>query len=265
MDIPLSSLPIRLRYILRLAGALVTTLATPALYGEVAELEPVADVGFLYSEMPPFRQNLINGGKAPIGAGLHSGGSNRGSVSLVRFDPSTLPAKAKVNKVELLLFPVYAYPASIYRDGERLAIYQLTEEDANWEEGTGESLKEPDSTPLTAPGANGAYLNMTTCADESNHDGTRWLSGKIFGTMDLDGDALAHFPLHEHGLALGTPIAIELPPELIERWRTHPEQAKAGLVLMMESNNPVVEESRFAIFESREGEQTPRLMITYEP
>jgi len=232
-------------------------------FAETVEVEPVADVGFLYSPTPPFRQNLLNGGAAPLGASVHSGAPNRGSCSLLRFDISQIPAGARIVKVELYLTPMYSYPSAAYTGRECLAVYQLAVENAAWTEGAGESLRDPENDPISAPGANGAYVNMESYTDESHHDGVRWLSGQNFGAMDFSGDEIGSFPLYESGIAKTSPIAIELPRKLIEEWRQNPELAKAGLALWMTSDDSVVAESRFAIFFSREQEMPPRLVVEY--
>jgi hypothetical protein len=231
---------------------------------ETVELTPVADVAFLYSPTPPFRQNLLNGGAAPLGASVHSGAPDRGSCSILRFDISQIPAGAKIVRVELNLTPMYSYAAGVYTGKERLAVYQLAVENAAWTEGAGESLRDPENDPISAPGANGAYVDMESYTDESHHDGVRWLSGQNFGTMDFSGDELGSFPLSESGIAKTSAIGIELPPKLIEEWQQNPELAKAGLALWMTSADSVVAESRFAIFFSREQEMPPRLVVEYK-
>lgn len=242
---------------------MASLVATPLLQGDMVELEATADTGFLYSASPPFRQNLLNGGGVAIGASVHSGEANRGSASLLRFDTSLIPEGAEITKVELLLTPVYSYPASVYSGEERLCVYQLVAENAAWVEGTGESLREPDTDPISVPGANGAYVNMESYTDETQQEGVHWLSGKLFGRMDFEEEALATYPLYERGLTQGNPVIIELPVKLITDWRAKPELAKAGLVLWMESNARQVDESKFAIFESRETGPVPKLMISY--
>jgi len=246
-------------------GILVAAAFTvSSLWAETVELEPVADVGFLYSPTPPFRQNLLNGGVAPLGASVHSGAPDRGSCSLLRFDLSSIPAGAKITKVELILTPVYTYAANVYKGQERLSVYQLAPENAAWVEGTGESLRDPDNDPITAPGANGAYVNMESYTDDAHHDGVRWLSGPNFGQMDLTGDELGSYPLHELGTSKSVPLTIELPTALIGEWQQNPELAKAGLVLWMNSADHVISESRFSIFFSREQEMPPRLVVEYQ-
>lgn len=253
-----------------LAGGLSLTLAlaslAPETHADTVELEPVADVAVLYSATPPFRQNLLNGGKAPIGASIHSGGSrDRGSCSLLRFDVEKIPAGAKIEKVSLILTPSYTYAASVYDAQERLSVYQLTPENAAWVEGVGESFNEPETVPITVPGANGAYLNMESYEDDEHHTGTTWLStGKHIGLMDFVGDELAAYPLSEIGLSKDQSISIDIPPSVIENWQKEPDLAKAGLALWMHSDNQgITEQSKFAIFQSREEGNPPRLVVEY--
>lgn len=242
----------------------VAVMIVPSLQAETMELEPVADVSFLYSPTPPFRQNLLNGGAAAIGASVHSGAANRGSCSLLRFDVSQIPAGAQIEKVELYLTPMYTYVANVYAGNERLTVHQLAVENAAWVEGAGESLRDPENGPIAAPGANGGYVNMESYTDDTHHDGVRWLSGQTFGAMDFSSEELGSYSLHESGLAKTRPIVIELPPKLIKEWQQNPELAQAGLVLWMDSDDAQVAESRFAIFYNREQEMPPRLIVEYK-
>ncbi len=248
------------------ALALCFGVLIPQACADTIELEPVADVAILYSSTPPFRQNLLNGGKAPIGASIHSGGSrDRGSCSLLRFDLKEIPKGAKIEKVSLILIPSYSYEANVYDAQERLSVYQLASENAAWVEGIGESFNEPEVAPITVPGANGVYLNMESYEDDDHHTGTAWLStGRHIGLLDFTGDELAAYSLSEAGLAKDQSISIDLPAKLIEDWIENPELAKAGLVLWMNSDDQnSFTQSKFAIFQSREGEISPRLVVEY--
>ncbi|MBE2203834.1 MAG: hypothetical protein IAE94_05820 [Chthoniobacterales bacterium] len=242
---------------------IISFCAAPGLRAATLELEPTADVTFLYSSTPPVRQNLLNGGAAPIGASLHSGGIDRGSCSLLRFDVGKIPVGARVKKATLILTPVYSYAAAVYEGQERLSVYQLAAENAGWVEGTGESLREPETDPITVPGANGLYLNMESHTDDTTHEGVRWLSGGHIGLMDFTENEVASYPLSEMGLTKEQTMEISLPPSLIENWQKNRDLAKAGIVLWMNSDARQVPESKFAIFQSRESPQPPVLVLEY--
>jgi len=228
------------------------------------ELEPTADVGFIYSSTPPFRQNLLGGGAAPsIGTSLHSGAPGRGACALLRFELSKIPAGATIESAELLLNPAYSYPKTAYEANETLFVYQLAGENAEWVEGTGTSLKDPHNDPVTVPGANATYVNMESYENETTHAGIRWLGGKTISTMDFDGEPLGSLALSEFGLVKNQAVVIELSRDAIQAWLKDPKLAQAGLVLWMRSDDVQVTKSRFAIFESREGNVTPRLIIKY--
>lgn len=231
---------------------------------ETIELDAAEDVALLYTQTGVLRQNFLNGGATAIGASLHGGAAKRGQCALLRFDVSQLPKSAVIEKAELELTPVFTYPPDVYTGNERLVVYQLAAEDAAWVEGTGESLRNPETDLITVPGATGAYVNMTSYTDDDNNDGVRWLSGPFIGPMDFAGDELGSFALREAGLTESQPVAISLRPEAIQDWLQSPDLAKAGLALWMISDEAVVAASRFAIFMSRELLKPPRLVITYK-
>lgn len=234
-------------------------VSSMVLLAERIELEPLEDVAIRYSINPPVRQNLLNSGAArSLSASLYNG-TDRGTCSLLRFDIGKIPAGATIEKVSLILTPVHTYQAKVYSGGERLVVYQLVAENAGWVEGKGESLADLDT--ITTPGATGAYVNLASFQDDTHHKGTRWLNGKFIGTMDFDVGPLGRYSLSENGLSNIQTVEIVLPPGLIEAWRKNPELAKAGLVLRMESDEKEIPKSRFATFESREGNAPPKLVI----
>ena len=234
--------------------------AVPAMAGQIA-VTPSADVAFAYSSAPPFRQNFINGGKAPLCASVHTG-VDRGACSLLRFDLSKMPPNAKVKSAKLILFPEFDYPAASFDNSNRLMVYLLDPENADWEEGEGDSLRNPESDPIVAPGANGTYVNMTAWRSEGDHDGTRWLSGKTIGRADFGAEA-GSYALADLGLAKGMPIEIPLEGAVVEKLRSDEKMGRAGLVLWMTTEENPVGTSHFAIFQSREGENAPELVVEF--
>lgn len=243
----------------------VSSMSVGAVQAETIELDAVEDVALLYTQTGLLRQNFLNGGATAIGAALHGGAPKRGQCALLRFDLSQLPKGAVIEKAELELTPVFTYLPNVYTGNERLIVYQLAAENASWVEGTGESLRNPETDLITVPGATGAYVNMVSYSDDDNNDGVRWLSGPFIGPMDFAGDELGSFALREAGLTEGQPILINLRPEAIAGWLQSPDLAKAGLALRMVSDEgDEVAVSRFAIFMSREQLKPPRLVITYK-
>jgi len=242
----------------------VSTWVTGVGWAETVELESAEDVALLYTQTGLLRQNFLNGGATGIGAALHGGAPKRGQCALLRFDLSQLPKGAVIEKAELELTPVFTYLPDVYTGNERLVVYQLAAEDAAWVEGTGESLRNPETDLITVPGATGAYVNMTSYTDDDNSDGVRWLSGPFIGPMDFVGDELGSFALREAGLTEAQPVSISLRTEVIQDWLQSPDLAKAGLALWMISDEAEVAVSRFAIFMSREQLKPPRLVITYK-
>jgi hypothetical protein len=247
----------------------VATIAASSLFvgvswAETVELGAAEDVTLLYTQTGLLRQNFLNGGATGIGAALHGGAPKRGQCSLLRFDLSQIPKDAVIEKAELELTPVFTYRPDVYTGNERLVVYQLAAENAAWVEGTGDSLRNPETDLVTVPGATGGYVNMTSYTDDENNDGVRWLSGPFIGPMDFSGDELGSFALRDAGLTEAQAVSINLRPEAIQDWMQSPDLAKAGLALWMISDEGQVAASRFAIFMSKEQLHPPRLVITYK-
>jgi hypothetical protein len=226
-------------------------------------LTPSADVAFLYETKPSRTENFLNGGRAPIGAALHSGDLGRGFCSLLRFEVSGIPAQAKIRRVRLILNPIFTYPSDLYPANEALCVYQMNAENSNWVEGEGTSLRDPEHERISVPGANACYLNMESFDNETTHSGVAWLSGHLFGNLDFNGEKVGSFALPESGLTAKQVIEINIAPETIQAWLQNPDLAKAGLVLRMVCDTATMRESRFAIFDSREGASPPELIVEY--
>jgi len=243
-------------------SCLVYGLSLGDLLSKEIEVAPSADVGLLYSQTPPLRPNLLNGGSASIGASLHSNAQGSGSCSLLRFDLSDLPRGAKILGARLILNPVYSYPPERYPRNEELCVFQVAPENSDWIEGSGISLKDPEIDPIMVPGSTGGYLNLQTFTNETTHEGVRWFSGTTISTVDFTGE-MGSLALSEHGLVANQIVEIELDAAAVQKWLLKPDLVKAGLALWMRSDASLVSESRFAVFHSREDSVPPRLVISF--
>lgn len=220
----------------------------------VAIFNPIADTTV---QRDPGSVNNYNnwGSSIYLSATIYGTNPNAGAYSLLRFDLSSLPTDSIITGATLTLSAGggnYSYG----RD-EVLHIWQVTEANAGWVQGTS------DVTPGT--GATGRYLNQTSYTNVSTNTGVAWASGGTFSVAPGDlGSEIGSLPLTS--IANNSTITITLTPSAIQEWLTNPNLAAAGLAFHMTNNGTNTGNTHLNFNSMNSGVTSallPQLQITY--
>lgn len=230
-------------------------LSSESARAAVATLNPIADTTVQRSD-PGSTNNYNNWGSSIyLSATIYGSNPDNGAYSLLRFDLSSLPTDSIITGATLTLSAGggnYSYSRN-----EVLHIWQITEANAGWVQGSS------DAAPGT--GATGRYLNQTSYTNVSTNTGVAWASGGIFSAAPGDlGSEIGSIPLTS--IANNTPITITLSASAIQAWLTNPNLAAAGLAFHMTNDGTNTGNTHLnfnSMNSSVASNLLPQLQITY--
>jgi hypothetical protein len=235
--------------------AAVFHLSSESAQAAVATLNPIADTTVQRSDAGSTNNYNNWGSSIYLSATIYGSNPDNGAYSLLRFDLSSLPTDSIITGATLTLSAGggnYSYSRN-----EVLRVWQITEANAAWVQGTS------DAAP--GNGATARYLNQTSYTNVSNNTGTDWASGGIFSVAPGDlGDEVGSLGLTS--IANNTPITITLSASTIQSWLANPNLATAGLALHMTNDGTNTGNTHLnfnSMNSSVASNLLPQLQITY--